>query len=84
MFPKLSILFLRHLALHFSSDIVLPLLNFHLYLYRLSRAEGCVRGQSAEGRMRKHVFILGSEVGLGFYAMRSSPCFKHTGDGPIK
>jgi hypothetical protein len=76
MFPKLTISFLRHLASHFSSNIVLPSLNFHLYIYRLSRAEGCVSGQSAEGRMRRHVFILGREVGLGFYVNEELPMFQ--------
>ncbi len=47
-----------------------------IYIYRLSRAEGCVSGQSAEGRMRRHVFILGREVGLGFYVNEELPMFQ--------
>jgi len=58
MFPKLTISFLRHLALHFSSDIVLPLLNFHLYICRLSRAQGHVRGQR-RGKHEKACFYFG-------------------------
>ncbi len=76
MFSKFTISFLRHLALHFSSDIVLPLLNFHLCMYRLSRAEGCVRGQKAEGSMRKLVFIFGRKVHLGFYVNEEFPMFQ--------